>query len=203
MVLGSPVRGVLDDKRLQHSRRLVTCRVSMAPTVSRLVLERANLWVVSEPPRDGEYFTHEQAVWTTSVKHKVPAIPFTGGSWKPLLGGLSFALRVNGVTERAAAIFDDDQAYRNLMVLERTHIRRAMYLLYVDGEWWARMRYESKEKYVEGRDKHGGITYKPIGRRKRRWAVAPADWPRTKYGKPMSNRQIALANKANISGGTY
>lgn len=202
MVLGSPERGVIDDNRMGNQRRLVTCRVQMAPTVQHLVLERANLWVVSQRPRDPEYFTHEQSNWTTAVKHKVPVLPFEGGQWKAMLGGISFAIRVRGVTERAVAIFDDPQAYRNLMVLERTYIRRAMYLVYSEGEWWARMRYESKEGYIEQRDKFGGITYKPRGRRKRRWQVAPPDWPRDQYGHPLSNRQIALRNKTDLPGGT-
>lgn len=202
MVLGSPQKGVIDDKRRQHTRRLVTCRVQMAPTVQHLVLERANLWVVSQRPRDREYFTHEQSAWTTTVKHAVPSLPFEGGSWKAMLGGISFLLQVQGEARRAVAIFDDPQAYRNVIALERTHIRRAMYLLYVEGEWWARMRYESKEKYIEGRDRHGAITYTPIGRRKRRWQIAPADWPRDQYGAPLSDKQVARLNQANLPGGS-
>lgn len=173
----------------------------MAPTVQHLILERAQLWVGSQKPRDPEYFTSSQANWTTTVKHAVPSLPFEGGEWRAMLGGMSFALHVRGVTLRAVAIFDDPEAYRNVLVLEQTHIRRAMYLLFSDGEWWARMRYESKEKYIEGRGKHGEVTYTPVGRRKRRWAVAPPEWPRDQHGTPLSNKQVARLNKANLPGG--
>lgn len=134
-------------------------------------------------------------------KGDFPRLVLRGTEYRLVLGGITFKVPATPPI-RAMALFKDPQAARSIGQLEIAYIRRNAYLMFLEGQWYLRLRFQSKEGLIEGRDDAGRVTWKAPKRRRRRWAVAPADAPRDKYGNLLSDVTIARRRKRNAPGDT-
>ena len=137
--------------------------------------------------------------WRYLPKGDFPIYPLIRSHWRTYIGGLLvFTKLADGGPARVVLLIPDARAAKAAWEYETGGVRRNCFLHYIDGQWFAHMKYDLREKKEQVRDASGGLYWrkrKPI-RGTKRWAVAPPDWPRDKYGRPLSNWAVRMLQKS-------
>lgn len=174
----------------------ITTALDMPPMVHAKLLPLANQWAYGA--RDT--LPSDQRNWRGyGLRPRWPTWPLQAKAWRVVPGGIAFNLPEWGAQDRAIAVFKAAGQATRLWSLEHGAVRRAAYLMYTDEGWVLQARFLQKEGLVERTTRSGFRVWEPK-RRTRRWRVAPPDYPRDKYGRPLSARAAARRAATNTSG---
>lgn len=147
--------------------------------------------------KEGQIVSYGAGHWKYLPPGDFPVLPYTERSWRVYAGGLLCSIQPKPLkSTRACGVFVDPTIARLALIYENTLLRRSMYLKYIEGRWFATMKYQTLvglRKVVKGRS----VSYVPI--RKRRWKDAPADWPRDVYGRPVTTRKASIIKERATS----
>lgn len=142
----------------------------------------------------GEHFLH------TWPRGDHPVILLAPDCWRVHIGGVAVALNVvkklsleiptlPKKNARALVLVTDTRVARDAYALDITAKRRSAWLQYVpNGEWVLRMRWEPRKPRLVHSSK--GDRHAVTKAFSRRWAIAPAEWPRDKRGALMKTQTV-------------
>lgn len=166
----------------------ITTALDVPPMVHAKLLPLANQWAYGT--RDD--LPSDQRNWRGyGLKPRWPTWPLQAKSWRVVPGGMAFNLPGWGDADRAIAVFRSAAQAPRMWALEKGAVRRAAYLSYTDEGWVLQARFLAKGGLIERTTPSGFKVWEPKRRQPRRWRVCPPDYPRDKYGRPLSARAAA------------